>query len=66
MILPASSVLLVEDDPKVAEVLAGLLQDDNITLASAEDAAPLHDGAGTLGLREGAWDNGTVLPEMLA
>ncbi len=39
MILPASSVLLVEDDPKVAEVLAGLLQDDNITLSSAEDAA---------------------------
>src|SRR5258706_3037719 len=39
MILPASSVLLVEDDPKVAEVLAGLLQDDNITISSAEDAA---------------------------
>ena len=37
-----------------------------IVIASAEDAAPLHDGAGTLGLREGAWDNGTVLPEMLA
>ena len=39
MILPASSVLLVEDDPKVAEVLAGHLQDDHVTLTSAEDAA---------------------------
>src|SRR2546423_14265732 len=39
LLLPASSVLLVEDDPKVPEVLAGLLQDDNVTLASAEDAA---------------------------
>ena len=38
MILPASHVLLVEDDPKVAEVLAGLLQDDHITLTNAEDA----------------------------
>src|SRR6266850_2479865 len=38
MILPASSVLLIEDDPKVAEVLAGLLQDDNITLTGAKDA----------------------------
>ena len=39
MILPAFHVLLVEDDPKVAEVLAGLLQDDNITLANATDAS---------------------------
>src|SRR5258706_16067954 len=39
MMLPACSVLLVEDDPKVAEVLVGLLEDDNITLSSAEDAA---------------------------
>src|SRR5258705_9398607 len=38
MILPASSVVLIEDDPKVAEVLAGLLQDDNITLTGAKDA----------------------------
>src|ERR1035437_8123455 len=39
MNLPASQVLLVEDDPQMPEVLAGLLQDDNITLASASDAA---------------------------
>jgi hypothetical protein len=37
-----------------------------IVIASAEDAAALRDGAGALGLRERAWDNGTVLPEMLA
>ena len=36
---PASRVLLVEDDLQMPEVLAGLLQDDNITLASASDAA---------------------------
>ena len=36
---PASQVLLVEDDPRMPEVLAGLLQDDNITLSSAGDAA---------------------------
>ena len=35
---PASQVLLVEDDPRMPEVLAGLLQDDNITLSSAGDA----------------------------
>ena len=39
MNLPASHVLLVEDDPRMPEVLAGLLQDDNITLASAKDAS---------------------------
>ena len=38
MNLPASHVLLVEDDPRMPEVLAGLLQDDNITLVSARDA----------------------------
>ena len=39
MNLPASHVLLVEDDPRLPEVLAGLLHDDNITLVSAKDAA---------------------------
>jgi CheY-like chemotaxis protein/HPt (histidine-containing phosphotransfer) domain-containing protein len=39
MNLPASQVLLVEDDPRMPEVLSGLLQDDNITLSSASDAA---------------------------
>jgi len=39
MNLPASQVLLVEDDPRMPEVLAGLLQDDNITLSSAKDAS---------------------------
>ena len=38
MNLPASQVLLVEDDPRMPEVLAGLLQDDNITLSSAKDS----------------------------
>ena len=38
MNLPASQVLLVEDDLHMPEVLAGLLHDDNITLASARDA----------------------------
>jgi len=36
---PASQVLLVEDDPRMPEVLAGLLLDDNITLSSASNAA---------------------------
>jgi CheY-like chemotaxis protein/nitrogen-specific signal transduction histidine kinase len=39
MNLPASRVLLVEDDPRMAEVLTGLLQDDHITLASARNAS---------------------------
>src|ERR1035437_8853801 len=39
MNLPASKALLVEDDLHMPEVLAGLLHDDNITLASAKDAA---------------------------
>ncbi len=39
MNLPASQVLLVEDDPGVPEVLAGLLQDDNIALVSAGNAS---------------------------
>ena len=37
-----------------------------IVIAFAEDAAELRSGAADLGLSEGAWDNGTVLPEMLA
>ncbi len=37
MNLPPSHVLLVEDDPRMPEVLAALLRDDNITLASAKD-----------------------------
>ena len=39
MNLPASQVLLVEDDLHMPEVLAGLLHDDNITLTSAKDAS---------------------------
>jgi CheY-like chemotaxis protein/HPt (histidine-containing phosphotransfer) domain-containing protein len=38
MNLPASHVLLVEDDPKMHEVLSALLHEDNITLAHAADA----------------------------
>ena len=37
-----------------------------IVIASAEDAAALREGVGALGLSQGVWDNGTVLPEMLA
>jgi len=37
-----------------------------IVIVFAEDAAALRSGAADLGLREGAWDNGTVMPEMLA
>ncbi len=36
---PASHVLLVEDDPRMPEVLAGHLQDDHVTLLSAKDAS---------------------------
>jgi CheY-like chemotaxis protein/HPt (histidine-containing phosphotransfer) domain-containing protein len=36
--LPASKVLLVEDDPELPEVLAGLLEADNISLSFARDA----------------------------
>ena len=39
MNLLVSHVLLVEDDPRMAEVLTGLLQDDHITLTSAGDAS---------------------------
>src|SRR5512137_2274320 len=39
MNLPASHVLLVEDDLHMPEVLAGLLHDDNIALLSAKDAS---------------------------
>src|ERR1700756_4158629 len=37
MNLPASNVLLVEDDPKMHEVLSALLHEDNITLTNAAD-----------------------------
>src|ERR1039458_8162486 len=40
MNLPASQVLLVEDDLHMPEVLAGLLHDDHLTLASATDSSP--------------------------
>jgi CheY-like chemotaxis protein/nitrogen-specific signal transduction histidine kinase/HPt (histidine-containing phosphotransfer) domain-containing protein len=36
---PVSQVLLVEDDPRLPELLAGLLHDDGIVLASARDAS---------------------------
>jgi CheY-like chemotaxis protein/nitrogen-specific signal transduction histidine kinase/HPt (histidine-containing phosphotransfer) domain-containing protein len=36
---PASQVLLVEDDPRMPEVLAALLHADHIQLSSAKDAA---------------------------
>ncbi len=39
MNLPASNVLLVEDDPKMHEVLSALLHEDNITLAHVTNAA---------------------------
>ena len=39
MTLPASHVLLVEDDPAMPEILAALLQDDQITVSSASSAA---------------------------
>ena len=39
MNLPTSQVLFVEDDPKMPEVLAGFLQEANITLVHAGDAA---------------------------
>src|SRR3989454_10600725 len=35
---PASQILLVEDDPRMPELLAALLHDDNITLLSANCA----------------------------
>ena len=38
MTLPASKVLLVEDDPKMHEVLSALLHEDNIALANAATA----------------------------
>src|SRR4051812_9809426 len=38
MNLPASNVLLVEDDPKMHEVLSALLHEDNITLTNAASA----------------------------
>jgi CheY-like chemotaxis protein len=39
MNLPASRVLLIEDDPKMPEVLAALLSEDKITLSTAPNAA---------------------------
>src|SRR5882724_4193987 len=38
MTLPSSHVLLVEDDPGLPDVLAALLQEDNIGLTSAREA----------------------------
>src|SRR5580698_3106361 len=38
MNLPASNVLLVEDDPKMHEVLSALLHEDNIILTNAPNA----------------------------
>ncbi|HXS69178.1 MAG TPA: response regulator [Candidatus Polarisedimenticolia bacterium] len=38
MNLPASRVLLIEDDPKMPEVLAALLSEDKITLSTASNA----------------------------
>jgi CheY-like chemotaxis protein/HPt (histidine-containing phosphotransfer) domain-containing protein len=38
MSLPASRVLLIEDDPKMPEVLAALLSEDKITLSTAANA----------------------------
>jgi len=39
MNLPPSQVLLVEDDPRMAELLSALLHEDQIVLTSASDAA---------------------------
>ena len=39
MNLPSSQVLLVEDDPRMAELLGALLHEDQIVLTSAADAA---------------------------
>jgi CheY-like chemotaxis protein/HPt (histidine-containing phosphotransfer) domain-containing protein len=39
MNLPASRVLLIEDDPKMPEVLAALLSEDKITISTASNAA---------------------------
>ena len=39
MSLPASRVLLIEDDPKMPEVLGALLSEDKIALSSATNAA---------------------------
>src|ERR1017187_5449486 len=35
MKLPTSQIFVVQDDPRMPEVLAGLLQDDNIPLTSS-------------------------------
>ncbi|HVM51224.1 MAG TPA: response regulator [Candidatus Acidoferrum sp.] len=39
MNVPVSQVLLVEDDPRLPELLAGLLHDDHIVLGNARSAA---------------------------
>jgi hypothetical protein len=55
-----------------AERLARALQRPDMTpggvivIAAAEDAPAVRSGGARLRLDEGAWDNGTVLPEMLA
>ena len=38
MKLPASNVLLVEDDPRLPDLLAALLHDDNIKVTCAAEA----------------------------
>ncbi len=48
---PSSTVLLVEDDPRMPEVLGGLLHDDNIVLTGARDSAEALDR-----LREKSFD----------
>ena len=39
MNLPASHVLLIDDDPKIPELLGAVLEDDNITIHSVKDGA---------------------------
>jgi len=45
MKLPPSKILLIEDDPKMPEILAGLLEHDEILLASAANAGEAMDKA---------------------
>jgi CheY-like chemotaxis protein len=51
MTLPASRVLLIEDDPKLAEVLSALLREDHITLEGVINASDALTPA-----REGKFD----------
>jgi hypothetical protein len=56
---PAERLALALQRPDMA---AGGL----IVIIATQDAPVVRAGAAALGLHEGAWDNGTVLPEMLA